>query len=116
MLHIFTEGPFFQPDSDDEEEYMDFNCDDSVIFKDQSYFADQKMETLDEKIQNKTHALKAIRESRTAEDSKVGLEEYNSGFLLIILLSVHVFCDLKKFVQMVLIFVQSTWKFYKSHV
>lgn len=64
------EGPFFQPDSDDEEEYMDFNCDDSVIFKDQSYFADQKMETLDEKIQNKSHALKAIRESRTVEDSK----------------------------------------------
>lgn len=116
MLHIFTEGPFFQPDSDDEEEYMDFNCDDSVIFKDQSYFAGQKMETLDEKIQNKTHALKAIRESRTVEDSKVGLGEYNSGFLLIILLSVHVFCDLKKFVQMVLIFVQSNWKFYKSHV
>lgn len=70
MLHTFTEGPFFQPDSDDEEEYMDFNCDDSVIFKDQSYFADQKMEILDEKIQNKSHALKAIRESRTVEDSK----------------------------------------------
>lgn len=83
MLHIFTEGPFFQPDSDEEEEYLDFNCDDSVIFKDQSYFADQKMETLDEKIQNKTHALKAIRESRTVEDSKVGLGEYtcNSGLL-----------------------------------
>lgn len=86
MLHTFTEGPFFQPDSDDEEEYMDFNCDDSVIFKDQSYFADQKMEILDEKIQNKSHALKAIRESRTVEDSKVGLGEYNSGLLCIMLL------------------------------
>ncbi|XP_078326313.1 sorting nexin-25-like isoform X2 [Crassostrea virginica] len=62
---------FFQPDSEEEEEeFMDFNCDDSVIFKDQSYFAQQKMEQLDEKIQNKTHALKAIKESRKVDDLK----------------------------------------------
>ncbi|XP_062594702.1 sorting nexin-25-like isoform X2 [Saccostrea cucullata] len=61
---------FFQPDSDEEEVYMDFNSDDSVIFKDQSYFAQQKLEQLDGKIQNKSHALKAIRESRKMDDVK----------------------------------------------
>ncbi|XP_061183627.1 sorting nexin-25-like [Saccostrea echinata] len=61
---------FFQPDSDDEEVYMDFNSDDSVIFKDQSYFAQQKLEQLDGKIQNKSHALKAIKESHKMDDSK----------------------------------------------
>ncbi|XP_048774013.1 sorting nexin-25-like [Ostrea edulis] len=61
---------FFQPDSDDEDEDMDFNNEDSIIFKDQSYFAQQKLEQLDGKIQMKTHALKAHQESRKMDDSK----------------------------------------------
>ena len=71
VILIISGEWFFQPDSEEEEEeFMDFNCDDSVIFKDQSYFAQQKMEQLDEKIQNKTHALKAIKESRKVDDLK----------------------------------------------
>lgn len=70
-MPCFVDEFFFQPDSDDEDEDMDFNNEDSIIFKDQSYFAQQKLEQLDGKIQMKTHALKAHQESRKMDDSKV---------------------------------------------
>ena len=63
---------FFEPDDEDDvdSQTSDGN-DDSDILRSQSYFAQQKLEMLDEKIQNKDRALRAMKDSRKPDDAKV---------------------------------------------
>ncbi|KAK3099373.1 hypothetical protein FSP39_003500 [Pinctada imbricata] len=62
---------FFEPDDDDDiDSQSSDTTDDSDIFRNQSYIAQQKLEQLDDKIHNKDHALKALRQSRKPDDTK----------------------------------------------
>lgn len=68
---IILDNLFFGP-TDAFLEQEDFeDAEDTDLFATQSYAAQQRIETLSEKIRNKSQALKALKLSKKSDDAKV---------------------------------------------